>query len=131
VSKYGIISPKGSPVDDSLTYIENMIEKPGIHEAPSNLAIIGRYVLRPDIFPLLEKIEADKSGEIQLTQALNSLNEKQAVLACEFSGTRFDVGDPEGFIKATLEFALERDDMTSDLIDYMEKLLMSKKATVF
>jgi UTP--glucose-1-phosphate uridylyltransferase len=131
VSKYGIIAPKGSPLDDTLTYIESMVEKPAIHEAPSNLAIIGRYILRPDIFPLLEKIEADKSGEIQLTQALNCLNQKQAVLACEFSGTRFDVGDPEGFIKATLEFALERDDMTTDLLEYMEKLLLSKKASVF
>ncbi|MFC7373250.1 UTP--glucose-1-phosphate uridylyltransferase GalU [Fictibacillus iocasae] len=130
VSKYGIIAPKGSPVDEQLTYIERMVEKPSLHEAPSNLGIIGRYILRPDIFPILGTLEADKSGEIQLTQALNSLNILQAVLACEISGTRFDVGDPEGFIKATLHFALEREDLSSELVQLMEQLLTIRKIAV-
>ena len=100
--KYGIVEIEKQ--ENSLLKITNMVEKPDIDKAPSNLAIIGRYILTPDIFEILENTKAGKGGEIQITDALLKLAEKGKVLACKFDGIRFDCGSLEGFVKATNYF---------------------------
>ncbi|MBS8266161.1 UTP--glucose-1-phosphate uridylyltransferase [Mesobacillus boroniphilus] len=120
VSKYGIIKPKGANLEPNLFYIDSLIEKPEKEEAPSNYAIMGRYVLRPEIFDVLSKLPAGRGGEIQLTDAINELNKRQAVLAYNFEGKRYDIGDKIGFIKATVDFALQREDTRDDVIDYLK-----------
>ena len=125
ISRYGVI--KGEPVDDgsgsSRTYkVEDLVEKPPFAEAPSNLAIIGRYILTPEIFEVLEKTRADKSGEIQLTNGLRLLRESQSIHAYRFEGKRYDAGDKLGFLKATVEFALKREDLGSDFGAYLRDL---------
>ena len=126
ISRYGVI--KGSPVDgesfgSARTYrVEDLVEKPPYAEAPSNLAIIGRYILTPEIFELLEKTGADKSGEIQLTNGLRLLRERQAIHAYRFEGKRYDAGDKLGFLKATVEFALKREDLGSEFASYLREL---------
>ena len=112
ISRYGVI--KGRPVDDGSgrTYqVEDLVEKPPFAEAPSNLAIIGRYILTPEIFEVLEKTAVDNGGEIQLTNGLRLLRERQSILAYRFEGKRYDAGDKLGFLKATVEFALKREDL--------------------
>lgn len=123
VSKYGIIAPRNNTIDKSLVYIDTFVEKPSLQDAPSNLAIMGRYVLQPEIFDILATLEPGAGGEIQLTDALVLLNKQQEILAKEFSGTRYDVGDKLGFIKATIDFALMRDDMKVDVLKYLESVL--------
>ncbi|WP_062108593.1 UTP--glucose-1-phosphate uridylyltransferase GalU [Bacillus niameyensis] len=119
--RYGIIDPleqKGRCYE-----VSNFVEKPERGTAPSNLAIIGRYVLTPEIFDLLEKQEVGAGGEIQLTDAIQKLNEIQKVYAYEFEGCRYDVGEKLGFVKTTIEFALQQDDLRQDVMEYMEELL--------
>ncbi|AND42257.1 UTP--glucose-1-phosphate uridylyltransferase GalU [Cytobacillus oceanisediminis] len=123
VSKYGIIAPKGFELDESIIPIDTLVEKPKREEAPSNFAIMGRYILRPEIFDILASLPPGAGGEIQLTDAINILNENQAVLAYDFEGIRYDVGDKFGFIKATVDFALNRDDLRHDVVDYLKKVL--------
>ena len=123
VSHYGII--RGYPLDgyDGRVYrIEDVIEKPARDEAPSNLAIIGRYILTPEIFDAIEKTEAGSGGEIQITDAIRLLLEQQPVYAYMFDGTRYDAGDKLGFLKATVEFALKRDDLGADFRRYLQSL---------
>jgi len=122
VNKYGIIEPKGQEIEPNLVHVQSLVEKPEQSMAPSNYAIMGRYVLRPEIFELLEKQEPGAGGEIQLTDAIKKLNETQAVLSYNFEGTRYDVGDKFGFIKATVDFALQRDDLRSDVMNYLQRL---------
>lgn len=122
VSKYGIVAPKGQEIDKGLIHVETLIEKPSRQLAPSNYAILGRYILRPEIFSILEEIAPGSGGEIQLTDAIKILNEKQAVLAYQFEGTRYDVGDKFGFIKATIDFALERDNLRDDVLNYLKEV---------
>ena len=98
-----------------------MVEKPKKEEAPSRLAILGRYVLTPEIFELLETQAPGKGNEIQITDAIQRLIDLQAVYAYDFEGVRYDVGDKFGFIKATIDFALEREDLQEQLIDYMKE----------
>jgi len=100
VCKYGVIKGKSITPDKTLFSIDEMIEKPSIEEAPSNLAIIGRYILQPDIFQEIEKINIDNRGEIQITDALNNLAKKGKVLAYKFSGIRMDCGTFEGYLSA-------------------------------
>lgn len=119
VSKYGIIAPKTEPLKNDIIQIETFVEKPKLNEAPSNFAIMGRYILQPEIFGILETLEPGAGGEIQLTDALIELNKQQPILAKEFSGTRYDVGDKLGFIKATIDFALMRDDLKNDVLEYI------------
>jgi len=102
VSKYGVIS--GKAIADDLYMIDEMVEKPAIEEAPSNLAIIGRYILTPDIFELIENTRPGKGGEIQITDALMSQVERGMVLAYRFKGRRFDCGSIDGFVEATNYF---------------------------
>ena len=101
VHNYGIIS--GTPISNSInTYqVTDMIEKPDLKNAPSNMAIIGRYILTPDIFDILKKIKPGKNGEIQITDALNILAKKEKVVAYKFNGKRFDCGSIKGYVDAT------------------------------
>lgn len=123
VSKYGIVAPKGMEIEKGVIHLESLIEKPHIEQAPSNYAIMGRYILRPEIFPILQTLHPGAGGEIQLTDAIKLLNETQIVLAYHFEGIRYDIGDKLGFIKATLDFALERSDLQQELQLYMEQLV--------
>jgi UTP--glucose-1-phosphate uridylyltransferase len=123
ISHYGVI--RGFPVDgfNGRVYrIQDVVEKPPASEAPSNLAIIGRYILTPQIFGLLEKTRMGSGGEIQLTDGIRLLLEQQPVYAYMFEGTRYDAGDKLGFLKATVEFALRRSDLGSDFRQYLKTL---------
>jgi UTP--glucose-1-phosphate uridylyltransferase len=123
VSKYGIIKPRGTEVKDNLFFIDSLVEKPKQENAPSNLAVMGRYILKPEIFEILEGLPSGQGGEIQLTDAINELNKKEAVAAYKFTGNRYDTGDKLGYIKATLDFALKREDLKLDVLDYLSNLL--------
>jgi len=105
VSKYGVISFDSSFKNKNLFYVNDMIEKPMPNETPSNLAIIGRYILTPDIFEILERTEPDQNGEIQITNALRELAKIGKVIACKFEGKRIDCGSVEGYIKANIFFS--------------------------
>ncbi|GAK02545.1 UTP-glucose-1-phosphate uridylyltransferase [Geomicrobium sp. JCM 19037] len=122
VSSYGIVSPQ-SDIDESGTVpVRDLVEKPGLEEAPSNLAIMGRYVLTPEIMPILKTLPPGAGNEIQLTDGIRKLINDQDVLAYHFEGTRYDVGDKFGFLQATIDFALEREDYRSDLTSYIREL---------
>ncbi len=123
VSKYGIVSPKGIEIEKGVITLESLIEKPPINKAPSNYAIMGRYILNPGIFQILQTLKPGAGGEIQLTDAINLLNASQAVLAYQFEGIRYDIGDKVGFIQATIDFALERADLQQNIRSYMEEVL--------
>jgi UTP--glucose-1-phosphate uridylyltransferase len=122
VSKYGIISSLTNEIEDGIIHVKDLVEKPSREEAPSNKAIMGRYILRPEIFKILEKIPTGSGNEIQLTDAIRELNKTQVVLAYEFSGTRYDVGDKLGFVQATVDFALNREDLREEMLNYLEKV---------
>ena len=121
IHKYGIVAPAG-PFADSVCRIASLVEKPSAEEAPSNLAIMGRYIITPRIFDILAETAPGKGGEIQLTDALVRLAGEEAMRACAFSGTRYDVGDQLGFIKANIEFGLRRDDLAAPLAAYLSEL---------
>ena len=121
--RYGIIDPIESY--DRCFQVSQFVEKPRPGTAPSNLAIIGRYIFTPEIFLFLEKQEIGAGGEIQLTDAIQRLNEIQRVFAYEFEGERYDVGEKLGFIQTTIEFALQHEDLREGLLRFMEKKLDS------
>lgn len=123
VSKYGIIEPKENGLDGNVQRIKSLVEKPSIEEAPSNLAIMGRYILTPDIFDILETLPPGKNNEIQLTDAIEILNEREQVYAYNFEGDRYDVGDKLGFIQATIDLALLRDDLRNEVESYLRSKL--------
>jgi UTP--glucose-1-phosphate uridylyltransferase len=123
--RYGIIDPLEQY--RSRYQVRQFVEKPAPGTAPSNLAIMGRYILTPEIFLFLEKQEAGAGGEIQLTDAIQKLNEIQRVFAYEFEGKRYDVGEKLGFIQTTIEFALQHDELRDDLITFMEKIVVETK----
>jgi UTP--glucose-1-phosphate uridylyltransferase len=120
VSKYGIVSPKSAEIEPGVIHVADLVEKPAKEEAPSNYAIMGRYVLRPEIFDILDNLAPGAGNEIQLTDAIKTLNDSQIVLAYQFAGERYDVGDKLGFVKATVDFALQRDDLKDNMIDYLK-----------
>jgi UTP--glucose-1-phosphate uridylyltransferase len=125
ISSYGAVDAE--PVShnggkDRLFRIRNMVEKPKPSEAPSNLAIIGRYVLTPEIFTSIESIEPGSGGEIQLTDALKHLLRNRPIYGYRFEGTRYDAGDKLGFLKATVEFALNRYDLGGPFREYLKGL---------
>ncbi|MCU6708783.1 UTP--glucose-1-phosphate uridylyltransferase GalU [Paenibacillus sp. J5C_2022] len=124
VSRYGIVD--GQAIHDRLYNVKNLVEKPSQEDAPSNVAILGRYILSPSIFDILEKQKPGAGGEIQLTDAIAQLNNTEAVYAYEFEGTRYDVGEKIGFIKTQLEFALQRDDLRDELMEYLRGVVESK-----
>ncbi|MCA1060262.1 UTP--glucose-1-phosphate uridylyltransferase GalU [Rossellomorea aquimaris] len=128
VSKYGVISPLDNrTLDENLVAISSVVEKPKTEEAPSNYAIMGRYVLTPDILPILETLPPGSGNEIQLTDAIKILNETQNVLAYNFSGKRYDVGDKFGFIKATIDFSLRRPDLSDDVRGYLKEIMTDQE----
>ena len=110
VSRYGIV--QGQPTDDDrVVKLIDMVEKPAVDEAPSRLAALGRYILTPDIFEILRRVQPGKGGEIQLTDALRLMADREAVYAYTFSGRSYDTGNKLGFLKATVEYALRREDL--------------------
>lgn len=117
VNRYGVIS--GTKERDSVFRINSLVEKPDPRQAPSNMAIIGRYILTPDIFDILEKAKPGKGGEIQLTDAINVLLQKRPVYGYLFRGTRYDAGDKLGYLKATVDFALENSDLSKAFRKYL------------
>ncbi|MED4979316.1 UTP--glucose-1-phosphate uridylyltransferase GalU [Geobacillus stearothermophilus] len=123
--RYGIIDPIEQ--HGRRYQVRQFVEKPAPGTAPSNLAIMGRYILTPEIFLFLEKQEAGAGGEIQLTDAIQKLNEIQRVFAYEFEGKRYDVGEKIGFIKTTIEFALQNEELRDDLLAFMEKIVAETK----
>ena len=128
-SKYGIINP-GDQVATGLYNVKNFVEKPQPSEAPSNLAIIGRYLLTPEIFEILENQKPGAGNEIQLTDAIDTLNQTQRVFAREFKGTRYDVGDKFGFLKTSIKYGLTHPEVKDSLRQYIIDLaheLESKK----
>jgi UTP--glucose-1-phosphate uridylyltransferase len=122
ISAYGVID--GTPEGDSgrVYRIRDMVEKPKASEAPSDLAIIGRYILTPDIFEALEATPRDAAGEIQLTNGLRALKEKRPLFGYRFEGVRHDAGNKLGFLKATVEFALKRPDLGEPFREYLRGL---------
>ena len=121
VSSYGIVA--GSETEnDRLMRVSDMVEKPSREEAPSHLAVMGRYIIKAEIFELLEKTKPGKGGEIQLTDALRVLAQQDVVYAYDFEGLRYDLGDKLGFLKATVEFALRREDLGEPFKDYLKQL---------
>jgi UTP--glucose-1-phosphate uridylyltransferase len=118
---YGII--RGEQVDERVYRIQEMVEKPTADQAPSNLAIIGRYVLPPDIFSILEDTQPGKGGEIQLTDALQVLARRIPLYGYEFNGDRYDAGDKFGYVQANIAFALKRPEMAERLREFMKKVL--------
>lgn len=118
VDKYGVIAPEGE-VGKGLYNVANFVEKPPVDEAPSDLAIIGRYLLTPEIFTILETQTPGAGNEIQLTDAIETLNKTQRVFAREFTGRRYDVGDKFGFVETTIEYGLEHPQIKQALHDYI------------
>lgn len=119
VSRYGIVDSRN--IRERLFQVRNLVEKPKKTDAPSNLAIMGRYILSPKVFDILENQETGAGGEIQLTDAISELCRLEEVYAYHFEGTRYDVGEKMGFIKTTIEFALKRDDLKDELLEYMQE----------
>jgi UTP--glucose-1-phosphate uridylyltransferase len=120
IHQYGVI--KGRLIAGNVWEVEDLVEKPRAEHAPSDLAIIGRYVLTPDLFDLLAETRPDRRGEIQLTDALRALRTARPMYAVEFVGKRYDTGDKLGFLKATVEFALERPDLGGAFREYLKSL---------
>lgn len=121
VSAYGIVA--GSETDDKrLMRVSDMVEKPALEEAPSHMAVLGRYIIKPQIFSILENTAPGKGGEIQLTDALKVLAKEDAVYAYNFAGQRYDLGDKLGFLKATVEFALRREDLGASFRVYLKDI---------
>lgn len=118
VMKYGII--KGLYIKENVYKVKVLIEKPTIDEALSNIAILGRYIITPQIFEVLNNVKPGKNGEIQLTDALQQLISIEAMYTCEFVGNRYDVGDNLGLLQANIEFALKRGDLREKLVKYIK-----------
>ena len=120
VHQYGVI--KGKEVKPRLYAVEATVEKPAAKDAPSQMAIIGRYVLRPEIFSILQNLPPGRGGEIQLTDGLAQLVQERKIFGCEFTGDRYDIGDKFGFVRATVAYALKRKDLRDKLIEYLKSL---------
>lgn len=120
VGKYGIVGY--SEQIGELYKIDSLIEKPSIERAPSSQAIIGRYILTPQIFSILEEILPDQNNEIQLTDALDSLNQHESIFSYIIKGNRYDIGDKFGFLQASIDFALKRPELKQKLFMYLKQL---------
>lgn len=120
VNKYGIVG--GIHIEDRVYKVKNLVEKPAVEEAPSNVAILGRYIITPRIFEILEETKPGKGGEIQLTDALLQLVKEEAMYAYDFEGRRYDVGDKLGFLQATVEYALRKPELREGFIEYLKGL---------
>jgi UTP--glucose-1-phosphate uridylyltransferase len=122
---YGII--EAEQIEDRLYQIKNIVEKPSPGTSPSNLAIIGRYILPPEIFPILKQLPPSSDGEIQLAEGLVELSRHQKLYGYQFSGTRYDIGDKLGLVQATIGYALKRKDMSSRLTQWLGGLLQDER----
>lgn len=120
-AKYGVINPS-KEVTQGLYNVTSFVEKPAPKDAPSDLAIIGRYVFTPEIFDVLAKTKPGKGGEIQLTDAIDTLNQTQRVFACEYKGDRYDVGNKFGWVKTNIEYGLEHPQVKEELREYIKEL---------
>lgn len=120
VYKYGIV--KGKYIENNVYKVKDLIEKPKVEESPSNMAILGRYIITPSIFEILKNTNPGKGGEIQLTDALRTLARNEAMYAYTFEGRRYDVGDKLGFLEATVEFALKREELKKPFMEYLLEL---------
>ncbi|MFC7441843.1 UTP--glucose-1-phosphate uridylyltransferase GalU [Laceyella putida] len=125
VSKYGIIDFRKQ--QGNLYEVHDLIEKPSLEEAPSQIAIMGRYILRPSIFPILQTIGRGAGNEIQLTDALREICQKQPIHALELEGNRYDIGDKLGYLKASTEMGLQREEMRGPLLSYLEHVLKRER----
>ncbi|HEX2926705.1 MAG TPA: UTP--glucose-1-phosphate uridylyltransferase GalU [Ruminiclostridium sp.] len=121
VTKYGVIG--GNQIDERVYKVRDLVEKPEVEQAPSNIAILGRYIISPRIFEFLETATPGKNGEIWLTDALQKLMEQEAMYAFDFEGDRYDVGDRIGFLKATVEFALKREELKDEFEAFLKRRL--------
>jgi len=123
VSSYGVIAPDTTvDLGEGVHRVKDLVEKPPTNEAPSDLAIIGRYILTPDIFPVLAATKSDRTGEIQLTNGLRELVKTRPIYACEVKGVRHDTGNKLGFLKAVVYFALRRPDLADQFGAYLAAL---------
>ena len=127
VDKYGIVD--GVQISDRVYKVNNLVEKPQVDVAPSNVAILGRYIITSEIFDILDNTKPGKGGEIQLTDALKTLSSQQDMYAYIFEGRRYDVGDKLGFLEATVEFALKRDELKVPFMKYLKTLNHNGKFT--
>jgi UTP--glucose-1-phosphate uridylyltransferase len=123
ISRFGVIDAE--EIEPNVFKIRDMVEKPSFADAPSNLAIIGRYIFTPDIFEAIEKTEPGAGGEIQITDAMRLLLKQRPFYAVKLEGTRHDAGDKLGFLIATVEFALKRDDLGHEFKEYLKGLSLS------
>lgn len=121
VNKYGIVD--GKYIEDRIYKVKGLVEKPAIDEAPSNIAILGRYIINPAIFEILENTKPGKGGEIQLTDALKELATKEAMYAYVFEGRRYDVGDKQGYLEATVEYALRKPELRDGFLSYLKEIV--------
>ncbi len=126
VHKYGIVDYDRQ--EEGIYRVKSLVEKPGREEAPSNIAVLGRYIIEPDIFELLKETPPGAGGEIQLTDALNQLSRVKRVWAYPFKGKRYDVGDRLGYLEATVEYALRREDLGAAFQEYLSRLASRKYA---
>ena len=122
VSSYGIVASYATDAE-RIYKVNDMVEKPAVEEAPSRLAVLGRYVITPEIFSILEHTEPGRGGEIQLTDALKVLAKEQAMYAYDFVGRRYDVGDKQGYLEATVEYALRRPDLKDKFLEYLKGIV--------
>lgn len=122
VSSYGIVASEAT-ADERIFKVNDMVEKPAVEEAPSRLAVLGRYVITPEIFSILERTEPGRGGEIQLTDALKVLAKQQNMYAYDFIGRRYDVGDKQGYLEATVEYALRREDLKDKFLEYLKGIV--------
>lgn len=126
VNKYGIVD--GKCLNGRLYSVNGLVEKPAVENAPSNIAILGRYIINPGIFSILENTKPGKGGEIQLTDALLELAKRETMFAYDFEGRRYDVGSKQGFLEATVETALRREDLRGEFWEYLRALVLEKDA---
>lgn len=126
VSKYGIVDVK--QIEDRVYKVKGLVEKPAMKDAPSNMAILGRYIISPEIFGILEQTEPGKGGEIQLTDGLKALAQREAMYAYDFEGRRYDVGDKQGFLEATVEYALRNTELREEFLNYLVKIMKQETA---
>lgn len=121
-SKYGIIDPT-IEIDDGIYGVRLFVEKPNAEDAPSHLAIVGRYLLKPEIFEIFENQEVGRGGEAQLTDAIDTLNRTQRVFALEFKGKRYDVGNKLGMLEANIEYGMTHPELKESLLEYLKQVI--------
>ncbi|ULL15494.1 UTP--glucose-1-phosphate uridylyltransferase [Paenibacillus sp. H1-7] len=123
VKKYGIIDPSNRPLGNTLYEVDDLVEKPDIRNAPSQIAIMGRYILKPSIFPILERIDRGSGNEYQLTDALREAGKQEKLLALQLDADRYDIGDKLGYMKAIMEIGLRREELRPQLLGYLKQLV--------